>query len=268
MTEVPSTPPARPGEDEEKEWWEQVGGILWKLVLFFWDIVATVALTIRALFFLIVRTPTALIPSVAMTSSADNKYNEELAKRLKDLVEDLELDETQKEVITENWLGQVTWTNSRATRERDANELIRWWQVILGVLIPALIAMDTRIVEVPTTVIAGWAGIFVAVITAIAQFRRAEERWRHYRIINERYLDEFWNFITLSRSIYNRKALKQDEEFDESAITHQMAFPVFNDRMSTIRREDVAKFFGEVVPSSEEHEQVDYEAILKQAKEQ
>ncbi|MBZ0309231.1 MAG: hypothetical protein K8I82_24410 [Anaerolineae bacterium] len=62
------------------------------------------------------------------------------------------------------------WTNNRATRERDANEMIRWWQIILGVLIPLLINLgDTEFLYlgISCQTVASAAGIYVAILTAL-----------------------------------------------------------------------------------------------------
>lgn len=201
------------------------------IVQFFWEIISQIFSTLRAILVLLIQTPAVLLPSVAQTSSKDDEYNQELNRRLRALADELDLDAQQKKTIQDNWLGQIDWTNKRATRERNANELIRWWQIVLGVLIPVLVGMDSS--EART--LASLAGIFVAVLTAIYQFRRPEERWQHYRAINERYLAEYWNFIVLSEDVY------------KDAPNHRAAFQRFNARMNDIKREEVSKFFSTVV---------------------
>lgn len=207
------------------------------IVRFFWNVIRTVALTLRAIIFLVLKTPYMLIPSAAHTSAQDETYNDELRGQLTGLVLELDLDPLQKKVIIENWISQINWTNNRATRERDANELIRWWQIILGVLIPVIVNISPDVIsQQAISLTVSLAGIFVAVLTAINQFRRPEERWRHYRVITERYQKELWNYITLSGDAYT--------EFSD----HRAGYKVFNKRMGAIRQEDLTKFFAEVVP--------------------
>jgi Protein of unknown function (DUF4231) len=223
------------GNSIQKTVWDWVKSI-WK---FFWDIVRSVFTTLRAFIFLFSKTFSILVPSAALTSGLDDKYNKTLAKQLSELVKKLELEDEQKQVILNNWIEQLEWTNSRATRERDANELIRWWQIILGILIPVLAnRQDLIFLGVPGPALAGIAGVFVAVLTAIAQFRRPEERWRHYRVITEHYLTTIWNFITLSSDDY------------KDTSDHKGAFKIFDKQMMSVRNEDLTKFFGEVVPSN------------------
>ena len=211
-----------------------VNQFIMNIVRFFWNVIRTIALTLQAVIFLVLKTPYMLIPSAAHTSAQDETYNSELRGQLTGLVLELDLDPLQKKVIIENWISQINWTNNRATRERDANELIRWWQIILGVLIPVIVNVQINFID--TNLFVSLAGIFVAVLTAINQFRRPEERWRHYRVITERYQKELWNYITLSGEAY--------VEFSD----HRAGYKLFNRRMSAIRQEDLTKFFAEVVP--------------------
>lgn len=211
------------------------------LLKFLNDVFRSIVSTAQSLIFLVLNTLKTLLPSAAFTSGQDDTYNEELIRRISEIVDGMDdLKDDHKRVIKENWLDQLEWTNNRATRERDANELIRWWQIILGILIPVLTnGTNPEIMGVNRYTLVSIIGIFVAVLTAIAQFRRPEERWRHYRMITEGYLREMWAFITLSSEIYQNK--------DERPMTHNEAFRTFDRRMTKIRQEDLAKFFGEVV---------------------
>lgn len=224
------------------------------LVTFFKFILETIALiftAIRALVFLFLRTIITIMPSAAMTTNADEDYSRQLAQQLKELVDHMSnLSELQVMVIKDHWIGQMTWTNSRATRERNANELIRWWQIILGVLIPVLTSVGAGLEPEAASVVSvavSLIGIFVAVLTAIAQFRRPEERWRHYRIVTETYLNELWAYITLSGAYNQQKEDKKEKRFKN----HGEAFIFFNERMNDIKKEDLSKFFGEVVGDSQ-----------------
>lgn len=242
--------PKHPDQEPEAPLPSRIGAYLWArlvdVVSFIWEVVKTFIYTLRALLFMIFKTFYVMLPSPAHTSMQDDTYNQKLQDQISVLVDKIELDETQREVLKKNWLEQMSWANGRATRERDANELIRWWQIILGVLIPVLI--NTQIPEtapawlqaVNPAAIASLAGIFVAVLTAVYQFRRPEERWRHYRILTEKYQNEIWNFITLSGEVY--------QPFRETR-DHKEAFHKFHERMMALKEDDVTKFFGEVVTS-------------------
>ncbi|MBL8153540.1 MAG: DUF4231 domain-containing protein [Anaerolineae bacterium] len=227
QTGAPQTDPPKPASNQP----EPLLSKIWK---YFWDIAKSFFYTIQALIFLIFKTPYILLPSATHTSIQDDHYNRDMNDGIKATVRSLDLDETQKSIIIDNWLDQVRWTNDRSTRERDANEIIRWWQIILGVIIPVLANNDAE----ANRLVISLAGIFVAVLTAVYQFRRPEERWRHYRLITERYLNEIWAFIALSGSTYEKFVANKD---------YKGAFPIFHDHMTQIRQEDITKFFGEVV---------------------
>ena len=211
---------------------------------YIWDIIQSIFQAFKALLFLIFNTFTTLLPSAAFTTVNDDTYNKALIKKLEDLIMELPLDKHTQKIIVSNWLEQLGWTNGRATRERNANELIRWWQIILGVLIPVIANSqsnpETGLITIigiglSKDVTVSTLGIFVAILTAVAQFRRPEERWRHYRLTTESYLNEIWAFISLSGKEYGPFTTHEDQ-----AVKH------FHDRMSQIRQEDTNKFFGEI----------------------
>jgi hypothetical protein len=229
--------------------WEQLPKWFQDLITFFWEIIRRIFTAIRSLFFLLVDTFTMVLPSVALTSRRDDDvYLRSMRTELKDVINKLDLNREQKDIILKNWLEQYIWSNNRANRERNANELIRWWQIILGVLIPVLttpVAFGAYSEGGFSSVfgenqsllgvqIGSILGVFVAVLTAIGQFRRPEERWRHYRILAENYLMELWDYITLSGEDY------------KTFTSHSDGFKIFNQRMTKLRRDDVNTFFAEV----------------------
>lgn len=209
---------------------------------FFKDIVTT----IRSLIMMLVKTPYFLLPSAAHASLADDEYNKILRTQLESAIERIKqlatvddgtafgvakgLTSQQIHAINNNWIEQINWTNSRANRERDANELMRWWQIVLGVLVPVLanLIRNPEHANMAVTVI----GIALAAITGLYQFRRPEDRWRHYRGLHERYVNELWSFVTLSG------------DYLEYGNDYQQAYREFNTRMYNIRREELGQFFS------------------------
>jgi archaellum biogenesis protein FlaJ (TadC family) len=251
---APETP-----EQEQRTFWSTLPNWLQALVLFFWEIVERIFTTIRSLVFLLLDTVLMILPSVALTSRRDDEeYSRKIRDQMTKIIQELNLDKSQERIILQNWMGQIGWTNNRATRERNANELIRWWQIILGVLIPVLNSLGpTETVfgtQLAVTTVVSFIGVFVAILTAIAQFRRPEERWRHYRRVTENYQGEMWDFIALSGEIYVT-------ESGQRITSHREAFTVFNQRMSKIRQDDLANFFGESNISSKP---MDMEELKKQ----
>lgn len=255
-----ATPPM-PEPAQPKTIWATLPKWFQALILFFWEIVERLFTTVRSLVFLILDTVLMILPSAALTSRRDDEgYITKLKSEMTETVNNLSLDPTDKEIILKNWLPQLVWTNNRANRERNANELIRWWQIILGVLIPVLNSNPDATIPIPNTegisftIIVSYIGVFVAILTAIAQFRRPEERWRHYRRVTENYQGEMWDFVTLSNDAYV-------DEKGSKITNHRKAFKIFNQRMSKIRQDDLANFFGETNTASK---QLDIEELKKQ----
>ncbi|RMF80224.1 MAG: DUF4231 domain-containing protein [Chloroflexi bacterium] len=193
-----------------------------------WEILKGFGETVRGAVFLVVRTPYTLLPSVIQSPLEDRQYAQEQTESFNNVIDRLDLEARQKEIIKERWVDLIVWTGKRANRERNANEIIRWWQIALGILIPVLVNVSTS--SFSTTVIT-IAGVVIVFLTAIAQFRRPDERWRHYRILNERYRDELWNYLSLTGERYQGK-------------THAETFQAFNDAMSAIKHEDLNQFFS------------------------
>lgn len=229
------------------------------LVTFIWEIFQKIFLSLRSIAFLMLDTVIMILPSAALTSKRDDDaYIRHVKDQLTKIVRDLDLDKSQENIILKNWLEQIIWTNNRANRERNANELIRWWQIILGVLIPVLNSLTGNLnilgYQLDPTIVVSYIGVFVAILTAIAQFRRPEERWRHYRRVTENYQGEMWDFIALSGEIYVN-------ESGQRITNHREAFVIFNQRMSKIRQDDLANFFGE---SNVTSKPMDIEELNKQ----
>ena len=253
----------RPGgprlaEKENKIWLERLSDTLgryWRALPdvltapfdYVWGLVRTTFSVIGALVLVVLKTFYVLLPSTAHSARDDARYDKQKIGQFDGIIQALanedRVDPYQVKVLRDCWLDQIAWTSGRATRERNADELIRWWQIIFGVLIPVLVNLQLpdRMFVIGTLRISQDAvistlGITVAILTAVYQFRRPEQRWRHYRTLCERYQNEFWSYVSLAGSY--------------RGLDHRAAFHDFNSRMIGIREEDVTRFFGEVMPLS------------------
>lgn len=202
----------------------------------------------------VVSTPSVLLPpSIANKKQELGKTEQDDDKKRKwmDILDQLNLPPLDRSVV-DNWVNQLIWMDGRANRERAVNDLIRWWQVVLSVLIPVLISnADTRNLGIQNSTWASVASLFVAIITAIYQFRSPDKYWRHYRILHETYLDELWSYIALSSDKYPPEKSSDDSNGELIPQTHQAAFKRFNTRMSAIRQDEVQRFFSEVAFSNQ-----------------
>lgn len=212
----------------------------------------------EALLMLIVKTLTTVLPNSARLKSLDLEYNTRKKDELTKKATKLPLPETQKAILIDLWIEQINWASNRANRERDANEIIRWWQILLSASIPLITTMNQPVIGIQPTAWAGIAGAAVAVLTSLQQYRRPEERWRHYRIVTERYLVELWAFINLDTDIFvddQGRSIFADGETRYSPANYEKAFDIFNERMRTIQREELSAFFSQIFPPSRPSQQ-------------
>lgn len=234
--EKPAAPEPQPNMLERL--WDFLVGIVVGLWNGFRAVVSAILETLVALFMLFTNTLRTLLPALSKVRHLDSEYNQRRKQDLIDMIERLDLTELQKSIVIDHWIDQINWSSNRANRERDVNELFRWWQIIFSASIPLL-----NSIEGVGVWLASVAGVFVAVITSVQQFRRPEERWRHYRTLAERYQNELWEFISLTGDDY--QAIRNEAE-----KPHQEAFYKFTERMSHLKDEDLANFFSNVVPAS------------------
>ncbi len=209
---------------------------------------------IEALLMMFVKTATTILPTSARLGDPDKVYNRETEDKMIQTTRGLGLDKEQEHVMISRWIDQITWVNNRANRERDANELIRWWQIILSASIP-LIGLLPEMAAENKTLLASLAGALVTVLTAMQQFRRPEERWQHYRTLAENMQTKFWDFISLNEETY--KDILHDKDGKPKFAppkyrpeVYQAAFERFTQEMTRMRVDDVKVFFSQVVSSS------------------
>ncbi len=212
---------------------------------------------VEAFVMILVKTVTVLLPSVARFGNADRKYLDSQKDNLIKTAQELKLSEQQQTIIKDRWIEQTIWAGGRANTERDANEIFRWWQIVLGASIPVFSLLGEPGNNVGR-VLASIAGAFVAIITSVQQFRRPEERWRHYRILAENYLSEFWSYVSLTGQDY-QDARKEAEDALEKARSagdtemnlHRLMFDLFDRNMTRLQKEELSTFFNQTMPAQQ-----------------
>lgn len=219
---------------------EPPADVFTRIVKWFLTVSRIVVRAVEAVPVMLLNTVITILPTSSRLRDPDADYNQETKEQLTGQAEALDLTDSQRDVIVHRWIDQMVWTSDRANRERDANELIRWWQIILSASITLLAAAGTQTIfgENASMVIA-LIGALATVLTSFQQFRRPEERWRHYRVLSERYQDEFWTFVSLGGDY---------EQFAAETEPHQAAYPLFITRMTQLKADDLAAFFSQVIP--------------------
>ena len=133
-------------------------------------------------------------------------YNQWLKEDLGQLIETLKLSDLQKYLLRARWLEQIMWMEARANAVRNWYYRLRLTLIIGGVIIPALISLNTPAVigDISDGVAAAisWtapsAFLLVALSAAVEQFFNYGDRWCHYRRMAETLKVEAWQFFQVS----------------------------------------------------------------------
>ncbi len=187
-------------------------------------------------------------------------YHQQLKKELGTLIDTLELPDLQKQCLRSRWLDQIMWMEGRANRARDWYYRLRLTVIIGGVIIPALVSLNTPAVttvnvspEVAKAV--GWAtfglSLLVALSAAVEQFFNYGERWRHYRRMVETLKIEGWQFFQLSGPYRRYKS-------------HADAYRAFAARVEEASQHDVEAYISSVVREKEEDRKEKAEKVAGQ----
>src|SRR5215217_2417818 len=184
-----------------------------------------------------------------------DSYREWLKEDLSKLIDSINLTDLQKHCLRSRWLDQILWMEGKANRYRSRYYFLRLTTIIGGVIVPALVSLNTPAltglaVSDGTNLglgwiapVAGWAAfalsLVVALSAAIEQFFNYGERWRHYRRMVETLKIEGWQFFQLSGPYHHYKS-------------HTEAYPVFAARTEETNQHDVESYITNVVREKEE----------------
>jgi hypothetical protein len=167
--------------------------------------------------------------------STEIEYQNWLKKGFGDLINSLDLEERQKHILKSRWLDQVAWMERKTVHARNRYYALRLTAIIGGLIVPALIGLNF---EGSTSHILRWVvfalSLIVAICSAMEEFFKYGERWRHYRQTVETLKSEGWQFIQLSGAYSRRNS-------------HAHAYEKFAGRVEAILQEDVRKYISEVV---------------------
>jgi hypothetical protein len=147
------------------------------------------------------------------------------------IIQELELTRLQHEFLRLRWLNQVRWASRKAASAQRWYRILRITTIVGGVVIPALVALDTPGLDWVVFAL----GLVVALAAAIDGFLHYGDRWPHYRRMAEVLKSEGWQFLQLSGPY-------------AAATTHAVAYPTFATNVEAILRPDVEEYFTTVVP--------------------
>ncbi|MFB2939365.1 DUF4231 domain-containing protein [Aerosakkonemataceae cyanobacterium BLCC-F154] len=165
------------------------------------------------------------------TSSGNQVFKQEMVE----IINDLDMPESQKRFMKSRWLDQVLWLEKRATSSRDRFYQLRMATIIGGVVIPAFVSLNIGGKAGDTL---RWAtfGIsqLVAISAAVEEFFRYGDRWQQYRNTAEGLKIEGWQFFQLSGPYRNSQS-------------HSLAYNAFATRVEYIIRKDVSVYISEIL---------------------
>lgn len=172
--------------------------------------------------------------------SNDDSYKQWLSENFGELIDDLQLDDHRKKIIKKRWLDQVIWMEGKASHARTWYYFLRLTAIIGGLIVPALIGLNFEgtATEISRYVVFA-ISLMVAISSAVEEFFRYGERWRHYRKSVEMLKSEGWQFFQLSGAYSRRES-------------HADAYEKFAGRVEEILRTDVQQYIAEVVKEQTE----------------
>ena len=157
------------------------------------------------------------------------------SRSLGDLIESLDLTETQKELLRSRYLDQVAWMGSRAKRARGRYLWVRVPAILGSILIPPLVTLtinssgsDDRLKWLTFAI-----SLSVALLAAVEEFFHFGNSWRHYRRTAETLKSTGWRFLLLTGP-YRHFA------------SHAAAYPSFTERIEDILDDDVEQYLGRI----------------------
>lgn len=200
-------------------------------------------------------------------------YREELQQNISQLIEQLELSSLQKQFMKSRWLEQLLWLEGRAERCRNRHHKLRLITIIGGVLLPALISLNSSInprvnecePKSDSSTAASvedsqpswlkwlsevnWLTWFtfglsqaVAISAAVEEFFHYGESYRQYRNTAEIMKIEGWQFFQLTGHYSNEQS-------------HSQAYSNFAMRIEGIIQQDVEGYLAQTAQSQEKAKQ-------------
>jgi len=151
------------------------------------------------------------------------------------VIQQLDLDDSQKNILKERWADQTVWYGSKASQAKKRRNVLRIILIVCGALLPAApILEDFQVKLGPnemsvSLVITTLLGLTVAATAALESFFDYQEIYNRNRETAELLKMEGWSFMSLSGTYkYYR--------------THKSAFERFCTRVEDIIKRDIAAF--------------------------
>lgn len=161
-------------------------------------------------------------------ASKKSAYSDRFKKEMIEIIDQLELNDLQKQFMKSRWLDQLSWLSNRAKISQKWYYRLRLMTIVGGVIIPALVSLninDSKTREVAVWFTFGLSQV-VAISAAIEEFFHYGERWHQYRQNSEKLKSEAWQFFQLGGPY-------------QESTSHQQAYVMFATRIENVIQNDV-----------------------------
>jgi hypothetical protein len=131
--------------------------------------------------------------STASPAKGEN-YPQYLRRTLGEVIDTLALQPERRLFLKNRWLEQVTWMEGKAQQAQRWYYVLRISALLCGLVIPVVASLNFGQTSQYAIVV---LGLVVATTTALEEFFKYGDRWRHYRQVVERLKIEGWRFFQL-----------------------------------------------------------------------
>jgi hypothetical protein len=148
------------------------------------------------------------------TSQGKNEAIKSEKEVLKEIIQNLSLNPTQKNYLVSRLLGQIDYMENKASSCKKKYVRSQIITILGGVTVTALVGLSTSIKEENIRNFVGASAFFVSqvvtVTSALEQLHKNNELWLFYRRSEEYMKSQLWHFVESTGSYEN---LDQDTAF-------------------------------------------------------
>jgi hypothetical protein len=116
------------------------------------------------------------------------------------LIDEFELGDREKRFMRARWLDQIVWFERKAKQAQQRYYVLRLTAIVGGLVVPALVSLNVRHVEVAPAI--AWSAfalsLAVGISVAVDGFFNYGGRWRQYRRTSEHLKAHGWQFFELA----------------------------------------------------------------------
>lgn len=145
---------------------------------------------------------------------------------LRATINQLDLDDTQKDRLDKRWLHYVRWWDQRARQSKWKYHALRSIVIIGGATVPALVSLPHRTAWVQGIIVV--ISLLVAISAGLEGLFGFGEIWREKRAAAEILKVQGWRFFHLIKPFAGK--------------THREAFPDFADAVETMIEHEVKDY--------------------------